>query len=293
MAEARHRGLRGLARGAGALLVAGALGTAAALWAPPALAQPVGSATGYDSELFALTNQDRTSNGEGALANSGTLDAIGEAAPYYGCSPSPIYGRAADMLTRDYFSHQIPGCTADGGYVWAMMSADGVDWSSAGENIAWNSGDGDPAASANAQFMGSPGHRANILGSYDELGIGSWFYVGPWNYPGSGGGPWSNVYMFAEEFAQVGSSTPPPPPPPTPPPTPPPGGGGAGGGGGSSGGGGGNAASPTPGATPTPAVGATPRPKVPHRAVGSVRRSKERGLLAGTIDQVISSYLDE
>ncbi|MGB6772067.1 MAG: hypothetical protein WBF51_08710, partial [Candidatus Dormiibacterota bacterium] len=144
--------------------------------ASPALA--VGGSTPYDGELFSLTNQDRTSNGQGALADNGTLAAIAEASPYYGCSPSPIYGRAADMLNRQYFSHVIPGCSADGGYVWAIMSADGVHWSSAGENVGWNSGYADAAANVNAQFMGSPPHRANILGAYDELGVGSWYYAG-------------------------------------------------------------------------------------------------------------------
>ena len=105
-----------------------------------------GSPTPYDGELFSLTNQDRASNGLAALAENSTLAAIGQARPYYGCSVSPIYGRAADMLNRDYFSHQIPGCSADGGYVWPIMSADGVNWRSAGENIGWNSGYSDPAA---------------------------------------------------------------------------------------------------------------------------------------------------
>ncbi|MGH7608477.1 MAG: CAP domain-containing protein [Candidatus Dormibacteria bacterium] len=282
MAELRSSWRGGLLRGGGGLVLAAALVLGqAGLGAIPALAQPVGQGTGYDGELFGLTNQDRTSHGLGALADNGTLSAIGEAAPYYGCSPAPIYGRAADMLTRDYFSHVIPGCSADGGYVWAIMSADGIGWTSAGENVGWNSGDGDPAAGANAQFMASAEHEANILGNYDELGIGSWFYAGPWNYPGSGGGPWSNVYMFAEEFAQVGSTAPPPPPPPPP----------SGGGGGSSGGGGGGGSAP--GASPTPVPTPTPKPKPPPPGVGSVRPRSERGLLTGTIDQVISSYLDE
>jgi len=254
------------------------------LVAAPALAQPAGSGTSYDGELFSLTNQDRTSNGEGALADSGTLSAIAESSPYYGCSPSPIYGRAADMLTRQYFSHQIPGCSADGGYVWPIMSADGVDWSAAGENIGWNSGYADPAANVNTQFMNSPPHRANILGAYNELGVGSWYSDGPWNYAGSGGGPYSDVYMFAQEFAQVGAAAAPPPPPPPPP--------SSSGGGGSSGAGGGTPAS-TPTPTPTPVPTPTPKPKPPPPGVGSRSPRLARGLLSSTIEQVISSYLDE
>ncbi len=277
MAEAREPGRGRAARlvprlggGLGALLLGAGL---LLLAARPALAQPVGGATPYDSQLFALTNQDRTSNGEAALAQNSILDGIAEDRPYYGCSPSPIYGRAADMLTRDYFSHQIPGCSADAGYVWPIMSADGVPWESAGENVGWLSGYSDPAAEINQMFMDSAPHRANILGDYDELGVGSWYYAGPWNYPGSGGGPYSDVYMFAEEFVEVAGAAPPPssngsaPPPPR--------------------------SSATPAPTPTPTPTPKPKPKPPARGVGSREPRLQRGLLSGTIDQVISSYLDE
>lgn len=250
----------------------------AGLGASPTLAQPTGSSTPYDGELFSLTNQDRTSNGLAALADNGTLNAIAESSPYYGCDPSPIYGRAADMITRQYFSHQIPGCSADGGYVWPIMSADGIDYSAAGENVGWNSGYADPAAGVNEQFMDSPPHRANILGAYDELGVGSWYTSGSWNYPGSGGGPWTDVYMFAQEFAQVGSSAPPPS---------------SGGGGSGSGGSGGTGSAPAPAPTPTPVPTPTPKPKPPPPGVSSRTPKPGRGLLSSTIDQVISSYLDE
>ncbi len=247
----------------------------------PALAQS-GSPTGLDSELFSLVNQDRTSNGLGALANNSTLDGIGEARPYYGCSVSPIYGRAADMLNRDYFSHQIPGCSADGGYVWPIMSADGIAWRSAGENVGWNSGDASPAVAINSAFMASPDHRANILGAYNILGVGSWYTPAQWNYPGSGGGPWQDVYMFAEEFALIAASAPPPPPPPPPPP--------------SSGGGGGGSHStptPTPAPTPTPTPTPTPKPRPPRRGVEARYPRSQGGFLSNTIEQVISGYLDE
>ena len=141
---------------------------------------------------------------------------------------------------------------------------------SAGENVGWESGYADPAAQVNTDFMASPEHRANILGSFDELGIGSWYDSGSWNYPGSGGGPYSNVYMFAEEFALVGAAS-----APAPVQTP------------SSGGSSGSQSAPTPAPTPTP----TPKPPAP--GVGSKEPRLAQGLLAGTIDQVIGSYLDE
>ena len=276
--------------------VFGLLAFAGAAWvqAVPVGAQPTGSSTTYDGELFSLTNQDRASNGLGALADNSTLAGIGQARPYYGCSPSPIYGRAADMLTRDYFSHQIPGCSADGGYVWPIMSADGVDWRSAGENIGWNSGYADPAAAVNTAFMNSAPHRANILGDYNQLGVGSWYTAGPWNYPGSGGGPYSDVYMFAQEFALTASAPPPTPPPPKPSPTPTP----------STGSGGGGAPKATPTTAPTPAATSKPTPtpsatalptptRKPPRGVGARYPEASGGLLSSTIEQVISGYLDE
>ncbi len=277
MAESRQRrtAARRLAKGFGGVVLGVALSvTLSGLLAAPVFAQPTGSATSYDGELFSLTNNDRTSNGLAALTENGTLGSIAESGYYGGCS-RPIYGRAADMITNDYFSHVIPGCSADGGYVWPIMSADGVDWSSAGENVGWNSDYADPAAGVNTQFMDSPPHRANILGAYNELGIGSWYTSGSWNYPDSGGGPWTDVYMFAQEFVLVGSYAPPPSP----------------GGGGSGGGSASSPATPTP--TPVPTATPTPTPKPPPPGVGARSPKLARGLLSSTIDQVISSYLDE
>ena len=277
----------------GAALAVAAAGLMAALGSAPAAAVS-GGPTPYDGQLFSLTNQDRASNGLAALASNDTLAAIAQSRPYYGCSVSPIYGRAADMLNRDYFSHQIPGCSVDGGYVWPIMSADGVDWQSAGENIGWNSGYSNPAAEVNTAFMNSAPHRANILGDYNQLGTGSWYTTGPWNYPGSGSPTgYSDVYMFAEEFALVAAHSAPPPPRPTPSSTPTPS---------SIGESPSPTASPTrspraspaatPAPTPTPAL--TPEPtRRPHRGAAAEFAQPPQGFISSTIEQVISGYLDE
>ena len=195
---------------AGRALAAGALLGAAVFAGTHLQGQPARADAGADSDLFTLTNQDRTSNGVAALADNSTLSAIGEAAPYSGCSGAgTIDGRAQDMINRDYFAHQIPPCNQ---YVWSMMSAFGVRYESAGENIGWESGYGSGSASqVNSQFMNSSDHRANILNpDYTALGIGSAYAASGWNFPG-GAGPYSGVWMFAEEFAQLpGSSAPPP-----------------------------------------------------------------------------------
>jgi uncharacterized protein YkwD len=166
--------------------------------------------SGLDSRLFSLTNQDRASNGVGSMTHNGTLQNIGEGAHYNGCASGGVNGRSVDMIQRGYFSHQIPPCNM---YVFTMMRAFGINYRSAGENIGWESGSGDPAGYVNTQFMNSPDHRANILnGNYTDLGIGSAFSGGA---NGCCGGN-ANDWMFSEEFAQLSSPPPPPPPPPPP-----------------------------------------------------------------------------
>jgi uncharacterized protein YkwD len=170
-----------------------------------------------DAALFSLTNQDRTSNGVRSLNGNGTLGGIGEGSRY-SCGGTTVSGRSVDMIQRNYFSHTILGC---GQYVFSMMQAFGVHYTSAGENIGWNTygGAGTAAAQINSAFMNSSDHRSNILnGNYTDLGIGS-DNSGAAAWTG-GGGSYTGVWMFSEEFAQLRSSSSPPPPRPPPPPAP-------------------------------------------------------------------------
>jgi uncharacterized protein YkwD len=184
----------------GATLILGAIAFSAVRMA--ASTTSVAADGGLDSQLFSLTNQDRASNGVHALTLSGALQNVGEGAPYH-CGGLTVYGRSVDMIQRNYFSHVIPGC---GTYVWPMMQAYGVHYRSAGENIGWESGAGSPASYINQAFMNSAEHRANILNSaYTAMGAGSAFGAS-W----SGAGSQQNVWMFSEEFAQLGAAPPPP-----------------------------------------------------------------------------------
>jgi hypothetical protein len=150
-----------------------------------------------------------------SLVFSGTLENIGEGASY-DCRGVEVHGRSDDMIQRNYFAHPILGC---GEYVFSMMQAYGVHYSSAGENIGWEAGSGSPASYINSAFMASPDHRANILDShYTEMGVGSDESAPGVTWTGVSPGQ-QNVWMFSEEFAQVGASSPPPPrktPPPKP-----------------------------------------------------------------------------
>lgn len=106
-----------------------------------------------------LLNKERTSRGLGALTESTTLD---KAASKF----------AENMVDRRFFDHVSPG----GGTFLDRIKAAG--WSAsgswtAGENIAWGSGElGTPAEIVDG-WMHSPGHRANILnGAFSQIGIG-------------------------------------------------------------------------------------------------------------------------
>ena len=180
-------------------------------------ATPVHADGSADAALFSLTNQDRVSNGVRSVISNGTLSTIGEGGRYGGCPGLVVWGRSVDMIQRNYFAHPILGC---GQYVFSIMQAYGIRYQSAGENIGWNQygNAGTAAAAINQAFMNSPEHRSNILdGSYTQMGAGS-DNSGSAGWTGDGG-PYVGVWMFSEEFAQIGAAPPPPPPPPPPQPT--------------------------------------------------------------------------
>jgi uncharacterized protein YkwD len=109
--------------------------------------------------LLSLTNQDRASAGLNALANDSYLHKEAE-------------WRAKDMGDRGYFSHQIPPSNA---MVFSDMQKDHYCFKVAGENIGLSTFD-DGAATTRIEkaFMGSAGHRANILGKWSRIGVGAY-----------------------------------------------------------------------------------------------------------------------
>jgi uncharacterized protein YkwD len=248
-------------------------------------ATPARASGSADSALFSLTNQDRTSNGVRSLNGNGTLGGIAEGARYNGCG-FPVNGRAVDLIQRNYFSHTILNC---GQYVFSMMSAFGVHYLSAGENIGWNTSGS--VSGINSAFMNSSDHRANILNpNYTDLGIGSdTSGAAAWT---GGGGSYTGAWMFSEEFAQLRSSPPPPPPPPPPPkpkprvitptrntiPPPPPAQ---------------PAATTVPAPTPTPTPAPTPVPTptpLPTLTLPPLL-PQPGGLLFNSVESVLESYL--
>jgi uncharacterized protein YkwD len=202
-------------------LLAGGVG---GLSIAPASAAPAFDPSGLETQLVSLMQQDRFQQGMSGLVVNGTLAAYARGASFQPCPGVTAHGRAEDMVERNYFAHAIPPCGAP---VWSALQSSGLPFQAAGENIAWSQGSGvNSPGVVNSQFMASPGHRANILGDYNAVGVGAWPAATPWT---GAGGPRDNVILYAVIFARLpGMVGPAPPrvaalpPPPAEAPAPPP-----------------------------------------------------------------------
>ncbi len=110
-------------------------------------------------EILTQVNREREKNDLPPLAWDAGLSAIAQ-------------NHAEDMATRNYFSHTGP----DGRDAFDYLTEAGISYRCAAENIAW--GD-DNARTLVKRWMGSSGHRKNILGDFSKVGIGSYrrYYV--------------------------------------------------------------------------------------------------------------------
>ena len=149
----------------------------------------------FDSRMLADVNQDRAGAGLAPLRSNPALHQLAEGGP----APCGVGGRVDDMLARNYFSHDIPGC---GTTVIPWLSWAGVRWVAAGENIGWEAGSTDPAAAAdylNQLYMNSPEHRANILNpAFTDVGLGGAQSGSGQTYQGQ-----ANVWISDQVFAAV------------------------------------------------------------------------------------------
>lgn len=131
-------------------------GSASAKTTAPTTGQTNGSTTtdtkAAETRAIQLLNADRAKNGLPALKVNSSLTGLAER-------------YAQDMINRGYFSHNNP----EGQTPFDRMKAAGISYKYAGENLAINSS----VDAAEAAFMTSSGHRANILSSnFTEVGIG-------------------------------------------------------------------------------------------------------------------------
>lgn len=105
-------------------------------------------------EICELTNSERSKLGLPFLRLDSDLTEVAQ-------------GHAEDMALNNYFSHTSPSA----GTFTDRLKADGISYSTAGENIARNTVI--DAQTIMNQWMTSSGHKANILkSSYGRLGVG-------------------------------------------------------------------------------------------------------------------------
>ncbi len=78
-------------------------------------------------------------------------------------------GKAGDILRCDQFAHEA--CGRDFNFWFERVGYRGR-CTALGENIAWGTGSLGSVRNIFSAWIRSPGHRANILGQFAELGIG-------------------------------------------------------------------------------------------------------------------------
>ena len=112
-----------------------------------------GTATSIEMEVARLVNIERQKEGLAPLTFSEELSKVARV-------------KSQDMANKNYFSHNSPTY----GDPFAMMRSFGIQYKTAGENIAKGySG----AESVVRGWMNSSGHRANILNSsFGKIGVG-------------------------------------------------------------------------------------------------------------------------
>ena len=110
------------------------------------------SISAQEQKMLNLLNADRKNNGLGALTIDPAL-----------CRIARI--KSADMRDNGYFAHESPTY----GRVGDMLKRFGYAYTAAGENIAHHAN----VDKAQAAFMSSSGHRANILSAaWSKVGVG-------------------------------------------------------------------------------------------------------------------------
>ena len=112
-----------------------------------ALAPAAGADTDTEAEFLSKINATRAAHGLGALQIDGALR-------------SHARVHTGDMADAGEIYHSTEA---------ELISAGGTGWSGLAENV----GKGQSPASLHDAFMASPPHRANILGDYNYVGIGT------------------------------------------------------------------------------------------------------------------------
>ncbi len=125
------------------------------------------------NELMVHINADRASYGLSFLQTDEYLDTVAQF-------------HAQDMADLIFFDH----VNLDGWTPWQRMAYYGIEFSSAGENIAVGY---DTPSEVETAWMNSPGHKANIInGSFNKIGLGI--------VPAQSGDPYAPGYYWVQVF---------------------------------------------------------------------------------------------
>lgn len=138
------------------------------------------------SGLLQATNNYRAQNGLGPLLLNGQLNSSSQA-------------KAQHMVDNNYWAHTAP----DGTEPWFFFGQAGYNYTTAGENLAYGFTTSEAVVDG---WINSPSHRANIVGSYADVGFG---YVNGASYQGG-----NNTVVVAHYGSQASSTPPAPPAPP-------------------------------------------------------------------------------
>lgn len=145
---------------AAAALPAAAVAAPNGLIAPPAAcpgqANPGAAAAKQVRAMRCMTNYARQRRGKDPLAGLAVLDRAAR-------------GKSGDILRCDQFDHEA--CGREFTY-WFEQVGYGGRCTALGENIAWGTGSLGSVRNIFSAWIHSPGHRANILGEFAEIGIG-------------------------------------------------------------------------------------------------------------------------
>jgi hypothetical protein len=104
------------------------------------------------AELLNATNAFRAQNGLAPLALNAQLN-------------NSAQSKAQHMVNNNYWAHNAP----DGTTPWYFFDAAGYNYIRAGENLAYGFATSQDTVNG---WIASPGHRANILGDYQDVGFG-------------------------------------------------------------------------------------------------------------------------
>ena len=108
-----------------------------------------------ESDFLVILNAERASLGKNPLSINSALS-------------TAAYLHSKDMGDNNYFSHtSLDGRT----FAQRITAAGYTGYYSAGENIAYHSGSAD-VAKVYAMWKGSAGHYANMIGDFNEAGLG-------------------------------------------------------------------------------------------------------------------------